>query len=215
MLHNKIVPSRPKDSHDVLGVFNLAMQAGSRDSIPPPSEAFVQGLVERHKQMMEKRPEVAPGELKLQMNYAGTTAFVAPAFVRGTLQEGASIAMTVPEGLPRAIYYEFLVSEVHPFNDGNGRMARLLMNAELSRRGACRVIIPTLFHPQYVDCKKQLTASNTPEAYIQAIAKMAVWSAQFNYADLTALIVDLKSCNALEESPVRFHLLNQDGSRAA
>lgn len=215
VLHNRIFADRPKDSHDILGVFNLAMSPGSRDSIPPPGEAFIQGLQDRHQQMMANRPEAQPGELKLAMNYAGTTAFVTPAMVRGTLQEGAAIALSVPEGLARAIYYEFMISEVHPFNDGNGRMARLLMNAELSRRGACRAIIPTLFHPQYVDCKIQLTNSNTPEAYIAAMKKMALWTAQFDFADLPALLAGLRQCNALEESLARFRLLNLDGSLAA
>lgn len=73
-----------------------------------------------------------------------------PALVRGTLIEGSELARSVPEGLPRAIYLAFLVSEVHPFADGNGRISRLVMNAELSRTGEARIIIPTLFHEEYV-----------------------------------------------------------------
>ena len=30
------------------------------------------------------------------------------------------------------MYYAFLVSEVHPFDDGNGRLSRLVMNSELT-----------------------------------------------------------------------------------
>ncbi len=36
------------------------------------------------------------------------------------------------EPFAKAICMMFLVSEVHPFNDGNGRVARVTMNAELS-----------------------------------------------------------------------------------
>jgi len=215
VLRNQISPQRPKDSHDVLGVFRLAMAAGTRDSIPPPGPPFVAGLQDRHKSVMAERPDVYPGELKLEQNYAGTTVFVAPSLVRGTLQEASALATSVPEGLARAIYYEFMISDIHPFNDGNGRISRLLMNAELSRLGLCRVIIPTLYHPQYVDCKKQLTQANTPEAYVRAIALMARWTAQFGYSDLPQLIKHLQACNAMEESPVKFHLLNIDQSRAA
>jgi hypothetical protein len=34
------------------------------------------------------------------------------------------------------------------------------MNAELSRSGDARIIIPTLFHEEYVDCQRQLTHQN-------------------------------------------------------
>ena len=219
VLRNAIVPGRPKDSHDVLGVFNQAMRAGTRDSVPPPDAAFVAGLQERHRTMLERRPEANPGELKTDANFAGTTQFVLPAFVRGTLQEGSKLALSVPEGLARAIYYAFLVSESHPFDDGNGRLSRLTMNAELSRLGLCRIIIPTLFHPQYVDCQRALTRANEPEGFIKALTFAAQWCAGFSYADLPALIASLKATHAFEESPVQYKLLapptaaNHDGSR--
>jgi hypothetical protein len=207
VLRNAIVPGRPKDSHDVLGVFNQALRAGTRDSVPPPDAAFVAGLQERHRTMLERRPEANPGELKTDANFAGTTQFVLPAFVRGTLQESSKLALSVPEGLARAIYYAFLVSETHPFDDGNGRLSRLTMNAELSRLGLCRIIIPTLFHPQYVDGQRALTRANEPDGFIKALAFAARWCAGFNYADLPALIASLKATNAFEESPVQYKLL--------
>jgi fido (protein-threonine AMPylation protein) len=132
--------------------------------------------------------------------------------VRGTLDAGSDLAKSVPEGLARAIYYAFLVSEVHPFEDGNGRISRLVMNAELSRFGLTRIIIPTLFHPQYVDCARSLTRNNTPESFVHSLSKMAKWCSQFDYRDLDMLIEALKATNALEESPVQYQLKNMDGS---
>lgn len=207
VLRNAIIPGRPKDSHDVLGVFNQAMRAGTRDSVPPPDAAFVAGLQERHRTMLERRPEANPGELKTDPNFAGTIEFVLPALVRGTLQEGSKLALSVPEGLARAIYYAFLVSEIHPFDDGNGRLSRLIMNAELSRLGLCRIIIPTLFHPQYVDCQRALTRANEPDGFIKALAFAVQWCASFSYTDLPSLIASLKNTNAFEESPVQYKLL--------
>jgi hypothetical protein len=215
VLKNEVVASRPKDSHDILGVFNLAINAGTRDSLPPPGEPFVEGLRERHREMLSRRPEINPGELKTEVNFAGTTRFVEPGFVRGTLQEGSSIALSVPEGLARGIFYAFLVSEVHPFEDGNGRISRLMMNAELSRLGLCRIIIPTLYHPQYVDCQRALTRSNEPDGYIKALKLAAQWCAQFDYSKIDPLIQTVRATNALEESPVAYHLLNKDGSKMA
>ena len=154
-LRDKIIPSRPKDSHDVLGVFRLALNSPTRNAPPPPGEEFLNSLKQWHEQMLQRRPEVNPGELKSQVNYAGTTKFVEPAMVRGTFEVCSAIALSIPEGLARAIFYGFLISDIHPFEDGNGRISRLMMNAELSRVGLCRVIIPTLFHLQYVDCAKR------------------------------------------------------------
>ena len=68
--------------------------------------------------MLAKRPESSPGEFKLEPNRAGGTWFVEPDRERGTLIEGSLLARSIPEGLARAIYYSFLVTEVHPFVDG-------------------------------------------------------------------------------------------------
>lgn len=214
VLRNAIVPGRPKDSHDVLGVFQQAMTSGTRDSVPPPGLAFVDGLRERHRMMLERRPEARPGELKTEANFAGTTQFVLPGFVRGTLQEGSQLALSVPEGLARAIFYAFLVSETHPFDDGNGRLSRLTMNAELSRLELSRIIIPTLFHPQYVDCQRALTRANEPDGFIKALAFAAQWCSEFDYADLPRLIAALRTTNAFEESPTQFKLLRASAADA-
>ena len=215
VLRSEVIASRPKDSHDILGVFSLAINPGTRDSLPPPGPPFVDGLRQRHQVMLSRRPEINPGELKTEVNFAGTTRFVEPGFVRGTLQEGSLIALSVPEGPSRAIFYAFLVSEVHPFDDGNGRISRLMMNAELSRLGLCRIIIPTLYHPQYVDCQRALTRSNEPDGFIKALTLAAQWCAQFDYSKIVPLIEAVRATNALEESPVAHHLPNTDGSKMA
>ena len=210
-----IVPNRPKDSHDILGVFRLAITPPYRDSPPVAGADFLEGLESWHSEMLKMRPEANPGKPKLQVNYAGTTRFVEPGYVRGTLHEGSRIALSVPEGLARAIYYAFLISEVHPFEDGNGRLSRLVMNSELSRSGLSRIIIPTLYHPQYVDCARALTRANEPAGFVRSLAKMARWSSQFDYTDLNVLIAALRRTNALEESPTQFRLLKADGSTEA
>ncbi|MEP7181384.1 MAG: Fic family protein [Betaproteobacteria bacterium] len=214
-LQNRLVEARPKDSHDIIGVFNLALNSPTRDTVPAPGDAFIEGLQQRHAQMLNRRPEVRPGEFKLQPNFAGTTAFVAPAMVRGTLIEGSNLATSVPEGLARAIYYAFLISEVHPFADGNGRLSRLMLNAELSRLGLCRIIIPTLFHIQYVDCQRALTRNNHAEPFVSAIAKMATWTATFDYSEYDTLLSQLHKANAFEESPAQYKLYDATGAKVA
>lgn len=211
-LSGRIVEQRPKDSHDILGVFTLAVQSPWRDTVPPFGADFPAELAKRHAVMMEKRPECTPGQFKIEPNRAGGTWFVDPQFVRGTLIEGSSLARSVPEGLPRAIYYAFLLSEVHPFSDGNGRISRIVMNAELSRTGDARIIIPTLFHEEYVDCQRQLTHQNDPAGFIRVLALMQRWTIAFDFSNVDALIEAIKATNALEHSRVQFKLTMPDDS---
>lgn len=212
VMQNKIVESRPKDSHDIIGVFGLALAAPYRNSPPTAGEDFLPELEGWHAEMLKERPEVNPGKIKLKVNYAGTSKFVEPGLVRGTIDEGSRLALSVPEGFARAVYYAFLISEIHPFEDGNGRLSRLVMNAELTRVGLHRIIIPTLYHPQYVDCARLLTRQDQPESFVKSLAKMAHWCSQFDYKDLDELIGGLKKTNALEESPAQYRLLNLDGT---
>lgn len=209
-LRNEIVPNRPKDSHDILGVFKLVLHPHFRNS-PPPWHEILDSLCEQHRFMLERRPEITPGEFKTKANFAGQTKFAAPGFVRGTLVEGVKLAPTVPEGLARAIFYAFLVSDVHPFNDGNGRISRLVMNSELSRLGRCRVIIPTLFHEQYVGAQRALTRTNDPVPLVRSMHRIAKWTMLFEYRTLKQVVLEMTKANAFEEDVTDFKLLDREG----
>ena len=198
----------------MLGVFRLALESPWRDTVPPFGEDFPAELARRHALMLGQRPESSPGEFKLEPNRAGGTWFVEPGLVRGTLIEGSALARSVPEGLARAIYYGFLVTEVHPFVDGNGRLSRLVMNAELSRVGEARIIVPTLFHEEYVDCQRLLSRQDDPTGLIRALTLMQAWTVAFDYSDTDALITAVTRTNALERSRAQFRFLMPDGSPA-
>jgi len=207
VLEGKPIEERPKDSHDVIGVFRQASSPAWALQVLAGGEAVEAQLRARHADQMQERPEVSPGEFKVKANRAGNTEFVAPRLVRGTLVEGSKLLSTVPAGMPRALLAMFLVSEVHPFNDGNGRLARLVMNAELSAVGACRIIVPTLFREEYLDCLRVLTRESNPVPFIDAMQKIQAWTAAFDYENLDEVIARMKACNAFERSLVKFHLL--------
>ena len=211
-LEGRIVEKRPKDSHDILGVFRLALQSPWRETVPPFGPEFPKELAARHGLMLEKRPEASPGEFKLERNRAGGTWFVDAGLVRGTLIEGSELARSVPEGIARAIYLGFLISEVHPFSDGNGRISRLVMNAELSRTGEARIIMPTLFHEESVDCQRQLSRRNDPTGLLRALTLMQAWTVAFDYSDINRLIEAVKKTNAPERSRAQFKLTMPDGT---
>jgi len=101
----------------------------------------------------------------------------------------------------------FLVSEVHPFIDGNGRLARLVMNSELSAAGDCRIIVPTLFREEYLDCLRVLTREGNPVPFLTAMQTIHRWTAAFGYDDLDHVIADMTGCNAFEKSRTQYKLL--------
>nr|WP_308636186.1 Fic family protein [Massilia brevitalea] len=207
VLEGKPIIERPKDSHDILGVFRQALNPGWANQTLSSGQSVLTQLQERHADQMKERPEVGPGEFKAKPNRAGNTEFVAPRLVRGTLVEGSQMLPTVPSGIARALLAMFLIAEVHPFNDGNGRLARLVMNAELSVAGSCRIIIPTLFREEYLDCLRVLTREGNPVPFLSAMQLAHEWTAAFDYEDIDKVIADMKACNAFEKSLVRFKLL--------
>jgi hypothetical protein len=207
VLSGKPMLSRPKDSHDILGVFRQAVTPAWMHQVLASGSPVETQLRKRHWDQMQERPEVEPGEFKIKRNRAGNTEFVEPQLVRGTLVQGSTLLPTIPTGLARALFAMFLVSEVHPFNDGNGRLARLVMNSELSVVGACRIIIPTLFRDEYLDCLRVLSREGNPEPFIVAMQKIQAWSAAFKYENLDAAIEQMKQCNAFERSLVQYRLL--------
>lgn len=207
VLQGRPITTRPKDSHDVLGVFRQAINPGWANQTLGAGEPVLHQLRDRHRDQMAERPEVGPGEFKTQANRAGNTEFVAPRLVRGTLVEGSKLLHTVPAGMARALLAMFLVAEVHPFTDGNGRLARLVMNAELSVVGASRIIIPTLFREEYLDCLRVLTRQGDPVPFVQAMQHIHAWTAAFNYDDLDRVLAQMAACNAFEKSRIQYKLL--------
>ena len=210
VIDGKPVANRPKDSHDILSVFRQAHNPAWANQTLAIGESIVLQIQARHADQMVERPEVGPGQFKVSPNRAGNTDFVVPALVRGTLIEATKILPTVPAGSARALMAMFLVSEIHPFTDGNGRLARLVMNAELSVVGACRIIVPTLFREEYLDCLRVLTREAQPAPFIAAMQKIHDWTAAFDYNNIDAVIQQMSACNAFERSRVQFKLLIPD-----
>lgn len=213
VLDGKPIERRPKDSHDIIGVFDQALSPTWSTLTMAAGEPVLEQMRARHRHQMERRPEVNPGEFKLKVNRAGNTEFVHPDMVRGTLIEGSRLLAGVPAGTARAMFAMFLTSEVHPFDDGNGRLARLVMNAELSAVNGCRIIVPTLFREQYLDCLRVLTREGNPAAFLKAMQYIHDWTSRFDYQDLDEVIARMAECHAFERSLVQFKLLTPVNGR--
>ncbi|KUO51985.1 MAG: cell filamentation protein Fic [Sphingomonadales bacterium BRH_c3] len=149
-----IPAERPEDAHDVLGTFRIVSDAQDMATLPASSEEFEAILRRRHATIMQARPDKNPGGYKTKVNQAGATVFVAPDLVTGILERGFEFYRALEEPFQRAVFMMIIVSEVHPFADGNGRTARIMMNAELVAAGQERIIIPTAYRTDYLGALK-------------------------------------------------------------
>lgn len=151
VLHNAVPAKRPKDGHDVLNLYHILTDPVEMTSTPDNPDEFIETLKRRHSRLADKRPEVNPGEFKTTINQAGQTVFVLPEQVEGTLREFYDIYRQADTPLGRAILMAVAVSEIHPFEDGNGRVSRIMMNAELDRADKPRIIIPNVLRGEYIN----------------------------------------------------------------
>lgn len=183
-----IPAERPHDAHDVISSFRLVSnQAEMSRTATSPSE-FVELLKHRHSIIMEGRSEMQPGELKTKSNRWGETVFVEPELVFGTLLRGFETLRTLEDPVARAAFVMFLVAEIHPFADGNGRLARAMMNSELVRAGEERIIIPTVFRAEYLQSLKALTHNNRSSALIEVLSFAQRYVSEIDFSSYDAAL---------------------------
>ncbi|MDP2751068.1 MAG: Fic family protein [Rhodocyclaceae bacterium] len=208
VFEGKVIHNRAADSHDVLGTFHAALQTPWRNSSARTEDDFLTNLKSINALVMQSRPDKNPGEWKDKSNQVGSTLFVEPLLVPGTLREGFARIHALDDPFARAMMTMFVIAEVHPFLDGNGRTARLVMNAELSAAGLSRIIVPTVYREDYLLPLKALSNHHDPTAYLRAMIRIQQWTAAFNYGlPRSALITTLKACNAFEENLQHYKLI--------
>ena len=78
----------------------------------------------------------------------------------------------------------FLVSEVHPFVDGNGRVARIMMNAEIVAAGERRIIVPTIFRSNYLSGLKALSHIGITRTLIRALDFLQRYTLAIDFSTL-------------------------------
>ncbi len=154
------INNRHQDSHDVIAVFDVVHDYTEMVSVPNSADELLDLLKQRHSLIMDARPEKRPGQLKVKANKAGDTVFVSPEQVEGTFAQAFPIYQSLPKGLARAIFMQFLVSECHPFDDGNGRLARIMMNAELVSAEEIKIIVPTVHRDSYLNGLRDATRNS-------------------------------------------------------
>jgi hypothetical protein len=200
IVFDKVMPPlRPADAHDVLGTYAIVSSPAEASRTPSTSDELIAQLEQRNAQVLSARPELRPGQLKDRANRAGTTEFVAPALVRGTLMRGFEHLQQLRDPFARAVFMMFLVSEVHPFNDGNGRVARIMMNAELTAAGEQRIIIPPVYRNEYLGSLRNMSRDANPNRLTRVLDFAQKYTAQVDFSTLESALAILTRTNALAD----------------
>lgn len=193
------IPDRDEDSHDILGTYKLVSNRQEMTIVPGTSQELLKILLYRHLVLLGARQSKKPGQFKDKNNRAGETHFVDQLLVKGTLMKGFDFYQALVHPFARAIYIMFLISEVHPFLDGNGRVARVMLNADLVKKGQTKIIIPTVFREDYLAALRKFTRQGDPAPYIRMMAKAQEFSATLAGDDINEMEIQLKASNAFKE----------------
>lgn len=196
---NQPLPARNEDSHDILGTYQLVSDPGLMSVLPGSGEELLEMLRERHQVLLGARHDKEPGLFKKRNNRAGNTVFVDWDLVEGTLVRGYEIYQALNHPFKRAAFMLFLINEVHPFIDGNGRIARILMNADLVAAGQPKILIPTVYRDDYLGTIRKLTRRALVEPYIKMLQRAQDFSITVQGEDINSMQDYLESCNAFEE----------------
>ena len=198
----RIPPLRPADAHDILGVWRIVSDQSEMRRLPATVDELVDVLRSRHATALGGRPEASPGRFKTTPNRVGTMTFVAPDAVLGTLERGFDIYCGLVEPFHRAAFIHFLVSEIHPFADGNGRLARIMMNAELVSANEERVVVPTVYRDNYIAAQRALSVGHSPEPILRMLDFAWRWTATMDWGSLDQTTERLRACNAFDSETV-------------
>jgi len=200
--HDIVVNGRPlkyreDDSHDILGTYQAILKSKHSPVIPESAEDFVKMAQDWNRHVIESRKDKAPGEFKTEVNRAGQTVFVHPQMVLGTLMKGYEIIMSAATPANRAALATFVISEVHPFADGNGRTARIAMNHFLSAAALTRIIVPTVYRDDYISALKAMTNGH-PVPLLRMLARAARFSRWLDMTSTSSCFAALTQSNAMK-----------------
>ena len=190
---------RPDDAHDIRETFRLITDTNISSEVPRDAPHFLELLRCRHARMMASRIKIEPGVFKKTNNQFGSRVFVAPELVAETLARGWLAGRALTSATARALYDLFLIAEVHPFNDGNGRISRLGMNAELEAAGQARLILPTSLRGNYLSVLEALTANGNADPFVSFAHKLIEMNSRMPFGSFDGSLEYFRKNGALDE----------------
>jgi Fic/DOC family len=193
-----VIPSeRPADAHDVVATYRIVSDPVSRAVAPASADELLDELRDLHRILLAARPEKRPGEFKERRNYAAGYAFVEPDLVVGTLRRGFDVFSSVTDPMQRAVALMLLITECHPFDDGNGRLARVISNGVLTAAGQVRIVIPTVYRNNYLAGLAGVSNGNGRGESLIAVLRFAQkWTAAVDWMAFEATDEQLRRLDA-------------------
>lgn len=178
--------AHPKDEHDVAAMLAMIRNNTERLGLSldeHSADTWIESLLSTHDKLFtHRKKEVMSGHFKDAVNRVGNTVFTAPDQVVGSLRKIHALLLDMPRSAQRATLAHNAFVSVHPFNDGNGRTARLLLNAERELAGHDRLIVPQYWRSDYLDGLKSwsgqgdLAASLAVADRLTQIGRQVPWS---------------------------------------
>ena len=123
--------------------------------------------------LLRSNPDLA-GRYAQQGRYVltetGHHAFPAPAEIPALMQDFVTELHAAEPGPATAFDAHRRLVDIHPFDDGNGRTARLLMNLLLLQAAYPPVAIRPIDRPAYLTALQQAQAGHGPQAFATLMA---------------------------------------------
>ena len=197
---------RPLDAHDITASFELMSKPLVMPAATEGPSAWIATLRRLHGVLMADRDDVRPGFFKDRPNRVGLRRFVAPEAVEGTLFKGFELGAELTEPFARACFWKLVVTEVHPFNDGNGRISRIVLNHLLGSAGLAPVIIPNVYREDYVTALSAFTNTGRIEPLIMVLHRAQLFTIALDFEVMESAKAQLDRRNAFA-SPSEAKLL--------
>ncbi len=138
----------------------------ARQPAEPLREADIRNL---HRLVMQRSaPEIAgryADQGRFVVTDSGRRSFPSPAEVPSLMGDFARWLGGAPDTPETAFAAHRRLVEIHPFNDGNGRTARLLMNLVLIRGGYPPVAVRPQDRPAYIGALQAAQAGGSSEGF--------------------------------------------------
>ena len=103
---------------------------------------------------------------------------------------------SLEEPFQRAVFVMFIIGEVHPFLDGNGRLSRIMMNGEFLKAKEYPIIIPIIYRNNYLSALKVLSHHGMSEPLIRTMDFAQKYVASIDWSDFKTATEQLSRTNA-------------------